>query len=658
MSGVGLVLAAWDVAEPRALFALALAAPIVGLHLYLKKRRRRLVASLHLVLEGLGPVREAARFRRIRDRLALASRLAALAAWTAALAGLAPRVARTTEPPTAFVIDADRTTSAEEADGRARIEHAFAHTRAWIESLPRGTDGLLAPAAIWRAGRGTERIASFTRDPRELIAALRAATPAPSTATVDLDDAIARATESLVERGGGRIVVLTARALPAREPPGGISILRHGIGATRRDQGVVDLTVESGGEDALGLRLALVNHDTAPVTRSLRTRLGSLPADERDVVLAAGETVVLDVRVARPSVPTECVVELLGRDAWGANDELRAVLPSSPKPSVLLAHGGRVRPYTQAVVDALAPDVDVARSGIVHVRDLARALDPERGRARDVVIVDGAPLPPGSLRPGAWVFLGPLEGELPFELGAHLVEPLVWRTAPGHPLVAERAFSAAQALRGRALVGSELAPLAYADGHVVLAEGAREGVRYVALALDPEHSALPLQADLPLFVRAAVRRLAVAPAVPFAPIVSAGERLRPRAPLALPGPFELRWRGFGRDPLLEPIARGARRGVRMDGVGAAPVVPPDAAGILEVVADGGRGPTLRVGVRPADPGRSIAPSGPASAPPAVGALVPDPVERWRVRFLALGLFLLLLDLALSRASLGGKGPRR
>ncbi|MCB9830189.1 MAG: BatA domain-containing protein [Planctomycetes bacterium] len=73
------VVAAWSVGEPRALLALLLAIPLVVLHLHLKRRRRMRVASLRLVLEGLAPVDKSARFRRLRDRLALASRVAALA---------------------------------------------------------------------------------------------------------------------------------------------------------------------------------------------------------------------------------------------------------------------------------------------------------------------------------------------------------------------------------------------------------------------------------------------------------------------------------------------------------------------------------------------------------------------------------------------------
>ena len=69
------VVAAWSVGEPRALLALLLAIPLVVLHLHLKRRRRMRVASLRLVLEGLAPVDKSARFRRLRDRLALASRV-------------------------------------------------------------------------------------------------------------------------------------------------------------------------------------------------------------------------------------------------------------------------------------------------------------------------------------------------------------------------------------------------------------------------------------------------------------------------------------------------------------------------------------------------------------------------------------------------------
>lgn len=644
--------AAWSVGEPRALFALLLAVPLVVLHLHLKRRRRLRVASLRLVLEGLAPVDKSARFRRLRDRLALASRIAALAAWTAALAGVAPAAPVAEGRTTLLLVDADRTTSAIEVDGRTRAAHAHAALGAWLRSLPHGADGLLAPAAVWRAGRSAEVLAPFTTDREVLGAAVRDAAAVPSPAAVDLDAVVARAVAAVHERGGGRVVVLSARKLADLAPPRGVVVVPHGVGGTRADQGIVDLQLDEGEDASVRATVGVASVDHVPVRRAVRVRVGSLVVHEQDVAIPPRTTVAVTARFPRPTSSSQVVAELLGQDAWGANDELRAVLTAAPKPSVLLVHGGRVRPYTQAVVDALAPDVDVEGSGIVNVRDLARVLDGE-GVRQDVVLVDGVALPEGVLRPGAWIFLGPLGGALPFELGPELVEPLVWRTASGHPLVPDRAFGAARALSGRGLAGEGLVPLAFAAGEAVLAEGMRDGVRYVALGLDPERSALPLQADLPLLVRSAVQRLVVAPVRPFPPLVRAGADLRPRAPLAAAGPFELTWSGFVRDGVLEPLSTGGIRGPAVAPQGDTLTVPAQAAGLLTLRASGEGSAVWRAGVLPEDPARSIAPGVPPAGLPVPAERVSPPVERWRTRFLALGALLLLLDLALSRAA-----PRR
>ena len=642
------VVAAWSVGEPRALLALLLAIPLVVLHLHLKRRRRMRVASLRLVLEGLAPVDKSARFRRLRDRLALASRLAALAAWTAALAGVAPATPVAEGSTTLLVVDADRTTSAVEVDGRTRAAHAKAALGAWLRSLPHGADGLLAPAAVWRAGRTVDVVAPFTTDVEVLRSAVSETPALPSPAAVDLDAVVARAIASVHERGGGRVVVLSARKLADLATPQDVVVVPHGIGGTRADQGIVDLQVDDADDANVRVTVMVANVDHVPVRRAVRVRVGSLVVHEQDVAIPPRTHVGVTARFPRPQSSSQVVAELLGQDAWGANDELRAVLAAAPKPSVLLVHGGRVRPYTQAVVDALAPDVDVEASGIVNVRDLARVLEGE-GPRQDVVLVDGVALPEGVLRPGAWIFLGPLAGELPFELGPELVEPLVWRTVSGHPLVPDRAFGAARALTGRALGGDGLVPLAFASGHAVLAEGVRDGVRYVALGLDPERSALPLQADLPLLVRAAVQRLVVAPVRPFPPVVAAGTDLRPQAPLAASGPFALSWSGFARDAVLEPLSVGETQGPRVAPQGATLTVPAEAAGVLTLRAIREGGSVWRVGVLPRDPARSIAPGVPPAGLPAPAERVSPPVERWRTRFLALGALLLLLDLALSRA---------
>jgi hypothetical protein len=252
-----------------------------------------------------------------------------------------------------------------------------------------------------------------------------------------------------------------------------------------------------------------------------------------------------------------------------------------------------------------------------------------------VYVVDGASLPDGALRPGAWLFLAPLEGALPFTVGDPLARPLVWRTEPDHPLVRELDLGGAYVVRGYPVQGEGVRALAEADGRIVLAEGERNGVRYVAVGLDPEGSDLPLRAALPLLVRNAVRRLAAQPTRPLAPLYRAGGSLRPR--LALPHGPDAR------------IAVGGRElAARLPVEGRAWQVPAGLAGEAEIRtrAPGGAAWTGRTAFVDLDPERTIRPARPARAEPPPGRVHGPAHARWRRALLVLAGLFLLADLAL------------
>jgi hypothetical protein len=296
-----------------------------------------------------------------------------------------------------------------------------------------------------------------------------------------------------------------------------------------------------------------------------------------------------------------------------------------------------------ALLAAMGERIDAAGSGLVAAADVARA-----PRA-DVVLVDGVALPDGSLRPGAWLFLAPLAGETPFAVGEPSREPLVWRTAEGHPLVRDVDLATAYVSRAfpieeRDEPGATARGLAFAEGKAVVAEGERGGVRWVAIGLDPEATDLPVRAALPLLLRNAVLALARAPGEPLEPHHRVGRPLRPR--VALPG---------------GPLARVrsgafAAEGVRIAPEGPTWTVPAAAAGEAEVATEGAGGAWRgRTAFLDLDPRRTVAPARPRSAPPAAVALPEEDESRWRGRLLWAALFLLVADLALVRGP-GGR-PR-
>ena len=629
-----------SVHQPLFLWAAALVLPLALLHMYWKRRKRRIVPSVSLLRESWGPVRKQARFRKLQDRLALLARALGLGALVCALAGLAPRQAATRATPELLWIDADRTMSAREGDGASRLAHARRALEAHVLALPHNGDELLAPAAIWRGGRTTSALVPWTRDRAALLDGSASLAEQPDPAATPMTVHVEALAKALAVQPNARCTLITHRALP--KEASAAAMRRFGVGQARDDQGVVHLEVMRSEDGARYEVLAKVhNVSTQSATRTLRLRMDNLPVHEEALTVAPGARASVTHQVPAPDTEAWLVAELLGEDDWSANDAQRAALAPSTRPSVLVVHDGGVRPYTRALLDALAGFVDVERSGLIDVKHWGRAPD------ADVVLVDGAALPEGGLRRGAWIFLAPLRGALPFEAGAPVPDPLVWRSHASHPLLRHVDLSTAYAVRAQPIAGEGVVPLAFAGEAAVLAEGAREGLRYVALGLDPEASALPLSPALPLLVRKAIARLVAERARPFAPRVSAGSRVAIRGG-ALMKSVNITWQGFARDPLLRHVARGEQAGVRL-GPTRGWTVPAEAEGRLELREGSGPGATLhRMGIAPQDAARSIAPAGPADPLPKAAAPIRDTRAQWRAGLLLLALLFFLVDLAMIR----------
>jgi hypothetical protein len=295
---------------------------------------------------------------------------------------------------------------------------------------------------------------------------------------------------------------------------------------------------------------------------------------------------------------------------------------------MLVVHEGAARPWTVAVLAALGDRIDRERSGFVAAADLAAA------PARDVFLVDGAVLPADARRPGAWIFLAPLAGALPFDVGPVLEEPLLWRTDAEHPLLDGLDLSTVFAARAQPIVAEDARGIAFAEDRVVLAEGERDGVRWIALGLDPTASDLPVRAALPLLVRNAIARLAAHPLAPLPPVVASGDALRPSAPLPGGADVHVRWGG-----------RTTRARVAADGE--TWTVPPGAHGPAEIVGADGT-VRARTGFAAFRPGAPLAPVRPPAAAPPPAPPREDPASAWRRSLLAAALLLLVLDLALLR----------
>lgn len=635
MSTSPLGLAALEVALPQALWALGFAIPIALFHLY--HRRRVVVPHLPLLMEAVGPRRPGGGWRHLRDVTSLWLRVAALACAVLALAGLAPATAA--PPPEAFfvVVDADVSALTREADGRTRYAHALDLARASLLAAPwaeatvieaRGTPRVLVPATRDSAA-AARRLERFAGD-------VARGDLAAGPGRADLDAAVQAAVERAGARTPARVRVLTSRALEGGRAQEDVVVEAWGTGVSREDQGITVFDVTS---DAPGVRttvrLRVRNWADGERTRTVVLSVGDDEVLRRHLVLASGAEEEVAVDLVPPHDGAWLHAALVGEDAFDADDEVIAWLAPPARPSVLVIHDGAVRPYTQAILLALGEGIDVEASGRVSLDHLARARD------RDVFLVDGVSLPPGALRPGAWLFLAPLGGALPFAVGEPVKEPLVWRSAPDHPLVRDIDLGSAWIARAFPVAAGEGAldsvSLAEADGRTVIGEGEKDGVRYVVMGLDPEGSDLPLRAALPLLVRNALRRLAATAARPLSPFYRAGDVFRPRLPLP-GGPLAtIRWGG---------------REVRapLDPEGDAFTVPPGARGPVEVTTggdeEGGAVVVGRTAFVDLHPDLAIIPAHPLRAVPPPFCSRPAARERWRRALLAAAVLLLLVDLVL------------
>jgi len=635
-------------ATPTALWGLAGVVPIVVFHLYFRRRRRVLVPFAPLLAESLGPVKRQARFKRLREAASLLARLGALLCVVLALGGLRPAEARAPEPDLVLVIDADVTTAAREQDGARRLEHARRLARAWIHAMPATDEGpLAATVSVVVAGQAPRLLVPPTTD-RDLALRRLDLPLVPAPAEADLAEAFDLALAAVDGRDPARVVVLSARSFEVPPTPTGVEATLAGTGRARGDQRIVEFDVSAAAAAAsegpgYDVRLAVINDAAEARTRSVVVRLDEREVAREDLEVQAGDASELRLRVPAPREAAWLTLALEGGDDFPGNDVVEARLTPVPRPSLLVVHGGRVRPYVAAAVAALAGEglIDEKASGFVKAADLVQA------RPRDVMLVDGVALAPEALRPGAYLFLAPLGGALPFDLGVEVHEPLVWRTRPGHPLVEGLDFRRAFVARGRAVGGRGLEALAYAEGRPILAEGERDGVRYVVLGLDPEGSMLPTQGALPLLVRNAVLRLARAPTAPLKPRYRRGEALRSEVDLPGGPQAELRWEGVRKDDVLAAAGRGRARG-RLAPDGAVWHVPAGAVGRTRITT-GTDTKTAWSGwtvLGDLDPARTIVPVRPPAVAPAAAAVRHDRATRWRRALLALAVLLLLLDLAL------------
>lgn len=592
-------------ANPAGLALLALAVPIVLLHVLKPRRPPMTVSSTWLWRDVARPVTAAAPWQRLRPSLLLFLQLLAVALLALAVAGPARVTAAPLAPHTIFVLDASGSMAAEDGSPD-RLAEAKDAARRLRRELP--ASGV---ASIVVASPEPRVVLSASGDPRAFSDALRPVRVVPGPADFPTAFTLAASLETpglpigFVLLSDGQLDASARAALPS-----GMRYVR--VGERAMNQAITHLVVEpaAGGLNAI---VTMKNTGGAATRQTLRLDVDGRTRATVDVPLARGATVEREI-AAPDGDRVEAFLE--GEDLLAADN--RAFAVAGRRPAVRVLHAGPDNAFLDKLLAAL-PGVSVERSATAR---------PAIGF--DLAIYDRVPVPAD---PAAPVLALATPGAIPGVRAVGTVDgPAITLVRSEDALLAGLDLSAvtvgnAQRLEvdaGEVIVAGEDAPL--------LVRGTHADHAFLYFAFELAESDLPLQVAFPVIFERLISELTAATVPP--PDVRVGQ--------SLPAPTGALVRQPG----------GAS--VRVD-AGALTVTP--RAGVYVISQPGRAERTVAVNVDPAE--SVIAPV--ASLP------IPEPREGerrtatrgerallpWVVAALAV---VLLGELLLSRRSLGV--PRR
>ena len=474
--------------NPAALGLLALAIPIVLLHILRPRRPEVVVGSTYLWKPLSEPVSAASPWQRLRPSLLLILQLLAVALLAVAVA----RPVRVTAAPlakhTVFIVDDSGSMAAN--DGKPdRIGEARARAQALRKQLPAG-----GQASVVVASAQPRVLLSASDDGRAFNEAL-AAIPPPA-GTADFVGAFNLA-ESL-ETPGLPIgfVLLSDGGLTAAEQkllPPGTRYEKVGDRATNR--AITRLVVEPQGSGLRAL-VTLRNTGGADATQTLRLDVDGRTVHSESVHLPEGGLVERQV-----DLPAGERVEALldGDDLLAADNHAYAT--ASPRPHLRILLAGPEDLFLERLLAAI-PGVTLERS------ETAR---PAPGM--DLAVYNQVPVPAD---PGApWLAIAAPGGAPGLTVTGAVDQPAVALVRAEHPLLSGLDLSTvgiatAQKLTARpddqVLVGAEGTPL--------LVRGSRDGRAFAYLGFKLAESNLPLTVAFPVLADRLLTDLSGAAAAP------------------------------------------------------------------------------------------------------------------------------------------------
>lgn len=610
---------------------------LVVLYLLKVRRKPRRVGSTMLWERALEDARANAPMQKLRRNLLMILQLIALALLALAAARPVMNLARGEGGTTAILVDVSASMGARLAPDspETRLDEARRRALARIESLSGDARALIVayadrPRVVTALGSEKARL-------REGLASL-----APEPSRDDLRAALSLAVSLLESSPDPRIVILSDRAELASETVASLGDIPVAVEAPGDDgsadawgaRGVAnagwtafDLRRRPGESESYDLFGRIAVHGGSPREAVAEIRVGERLVEARRVALDpdAGETRLLldgigveageepggSVEAEASRADTEIRATLRFEadvpDALSMDDEIVATVRAVPRMKVLLCSPGN---------DFLARAL--AAIGDVEVTEIAPG-DPVPGVEYVVAVHDrGTPSPAPAL-PALWIGIDPWGGTPSDDAGTTTSAAI--RPGPithwdaDHPVSSLVQWGTIAVYETKPLtVPAGARALVEAGEHPMLALGRVEGSPALVLAFDVLRSNFPLRSGFPIFLRAAIDRLA--------------EGRRPREVRLYRGGESPIFRAPAAEALAFAGPDGARRPARPDSEGLVALDRADRAGLWTLVADGRT--VERFGVAPLDARESDPAIGESIRTDAAGAIMQSKGERPRV----------------------------
>ncbi|NOU34327.1 MAG: VWA domain-containing protein [Polyangiaceae bacterium] len=484
--------------NPKGLFLLLLAIPIVLLYVLKVRRERRVVGSTWLWAEARRDLTARHPWKRLRAEVPLALQLLGLLGLALAFAEPALRGRGSSGRTVGIVIDTSASMGVREGDA-TRIDLGKRAAHDTVDRLPPGGTAFLV-----EAGREPKFTLAKETDTRRLHQAIDriAATEEEG----DLAGALAIAADRLRSEPDAELVLVTDGAL-AKETPlvaQGVPVRIVKVGARSDNAGIVAVDTQADGSAAGSAKVqtfALV-HNFGAVARDVYVTASledaEAPVASRRVLLAPGVAtpVVLGFQAGPTDGGKGIVVRISGSDALAADDVAYGRVPMGARLPVVFA-GDQAGSWARR---ALAADGSIALQELSLAQLFRVNVDPEA-----LVVAEGAcPESGASEAPGLdWlVFLGPGATQTScsgVRFGPSVENPRVtsWDRADGR--LRFLTLDGLHLRRARTLVSSTA--LMRAEEGVIAADAGVPGRMVTVVGFDPAESDWPLRASFVLFMR-------------------------------------------------------------------------------------------------------------------------------------------------------------